>query len=157
MSRRSKAIKRKILPDPMFKDLVIARFINNMMKSGKKSISEGIFYSAMDIIEQKEKGKKGQEVFRQAIENVKPVLEVKSRRIGGANVQVPLEIRSERKEALAIRWVIMNSRKRSGKSMSVKLADELLAAYKNEGASVKKKEDMHKMAEANKAFAHFRF
>ena len=157
MSRRSKAIKRKILPDPMFKDLVIARFINNMMKSGKKAISEGIFYSAMDIIEQKEKGKKGHEVFRQAIENVKPVLEVKSRRIWGANVQVPLEIRSERKEALAIRWVIANSRKRSGKSMSVKLADELLAAFKNEGASVKKKEDMHKMAEANKAFAHFRF
>ncbi len=157
MSRRSKAIKRKILPDPMFKDLVIARFINNMMKSGKKAISEGIFYSAMDIIEQKEKGKKGNEVFRQAIENVKPVLEVKSRRIGGANVQVPLEIRGERKEALAIRWVIANSRKRSGKSMSVKLADELMAAYKNEGASIKKKEDMHKMAEANKAFAHFRF
>jgi len=157
MSRRSKAIKRKILPDPMFKDLVIARFINNMMKSGKKAISEGIFYSAMDLIEQKEKGKKGNEVFRQAIENVKPVLEVKSRRIGGANVQVPIEIRAERKEALAIRWVIANSRKRSGKSMSVKLADELLAAFKNEGASVKKKEDMHKMAEANKAFAHFRF
>jgi len=155
MSRRSKAIKRKILPDPMFKDLVIARFINNMMRSGKKAISEGIFYSAMDIIEQKEKGKKGNEVFRQAIENVKPVLEVKSRRIGGANVQVPLEIRGERKEALAIRWVIANSRKRSGKSMSVKLADELMAAFKNEGASIKKKEDMHKMAEANKAFAHF--
>jgi small subunit ribosomal protein S7 len=157
MSRRSKAIKRKILPDPMFKDLVIARFINNMMRSGKKAISEGIFYSAMDIILKKENGIKGIEVFRQAIENVKPVLEVKSRRIGGANVQVPLEIRSERKEALAIRWVIANSRKRSGKSMSVKLADELMAASKNEGASVKKKEDMHKMAEANKAFAHFRF
>jgi small subunit ribosomal protein S7 len=137
--------------------MVIARFINNMMRSGKKAISEGIFYSAMDIIEQKEKGKKGNEIFRQAIENVKPVLEVKSRRIGGANVQVPLEIRSERKEALAIRWVIANSRKRSGKSMSSKLAEELLSASKNEGASIKKKEDMHKMAEANKAFAHFRF
>ncbi|HQO09345.1 MAG TPA: 30S ribosomal protein S7 [Clostridiales bacterium] len=157
MSRRSKTIKRKILPDPLYKDMVIARFINNMMKSGKKSISEGIFYSALDSIEQKEKGKKGNEIFRQAIENVKPVLEVKSRRIGGANVQVPLEIRSERKEALAIRWIIANSRKRSGKSMSAKLADELIAASKNEGASIKKKEDMHKMAEANKAFAHFRF
>jgi small subunit ribosomal protein S7 len=157
MSRRSKTIKRKILPDPLYKDMVIARFINNMMRSGKKAISEGIFYSAMDIIEQKEKGKKGNEIFRQAIENVKPVLEVKSRRIGGANVQVPLEIRSERKEALAIRWVIANSRKRSGKSMSSKLAEELLSASKNEGASIKKKEDMHKMAEANKAFAHFRF
>ncbi len=157
MSRRSKAIKRQILPDPVYKDLVIARFINNMMKSGKKSISENIFYSALEMIELKEKGKKGNEIFRQAVENVKPVLEVKSRRLGGANVQVPIEIRSERKEALAIRWIIANSRKRSGKSMSIKLADELLAASKNEGASIKKKEDMHKMAEANKAFAHFRF
>ena len=157
MSRRSKTIKRKILPDPLYKDMVIARFINNMMRSGKKSISEGIFYSALDSIEQKEKGKKGNEIVRQAIENVKPVREVKSRRIGGANVQVPLEIRSERKEALAIRWIIANSRKRSGKSMSSKLADELIAASKNEGSSIKKKEDMHKMAEANKAFAHFRF
>ncbi len=127
------------------------------MKSGKKSISENAFYTAMEIIEQKEKGKKGNEVFRQAIENVKPVLEVKSRRIGGSNVQVPIEIRAERKEALALRWVITNSRKRSGKSMAIKLADELMAAFKNEGASVKKKEDMHKMAEANKAFAHFRW
>ena len=157
MSRRSKAIKRTILPDPVYKDLVIAKFINNMMKSGKKSISENAFYTAMEIIEQKEKGKKGNEVFRQAIENVKPVLEVKSRRIGGSNVQVPIEIRAERKEALALRWVITNSRKRSGKSMAIKLADELMAAFKNEGASVKKKEDMHKMAEANKAFAHFRW
>jgi len=157
MSRRSKAIKRKILPDPHYKDLVIAKFINNMMENGKKAISEGIFYSAMGIIENKEKGKKGNEVFRQAVDNVKPVLEVKSRRIGGANVQVPLEIRGERKEALAIRWIIANARKRSGKSMSVKLADELLAAFKNEGGSIKKKEEMHKMAEANKAFAHFRF
>lgn len=157
MSRRSKAIKRKILPDPVYKDLVIAKFINNMMKGGKKSVSENIFYSAMEIVEGKEKGKKGNEIFRQAIENVKPVLEVKSRRIGGSNVQVPIEIRAERKEALAIRWVIANSRKRSGKSMANKLADEVLAAFKNEGASIKKKEDMHKMAEANKAFAHFRW
>ena len=157
MSRRSKAIKRTILPDPVYKDLVIAKFINNMMKCGKKSISENNFYTAMELIEEKEKGKKGNEVFRQAIENVKPVLEVKSRRIGGSNVQVPIEIRQERKEALAIRWVIANTRKRSGKSMAIKLADELMAAFKNEGASVKKKEDMHKMAEANKAFAHFRW
>ena len=157
MSRRSKAIKRTILPDPVYKDLVIAKFINNMMKCGKKSISENNFYTAMEIIEQKEKGKKGNEIFRQAVENVKPVLEVKSRRIGGSNVQVPIEIRAERKEALALRWVITNSRKRSGKSMAIKLADELMAAFKNEGASVKKKEDMHKMAEANKAFAHFRW
>jgi small subunit ribosomal protein S7 len=157
MSRRSKAIKRKILPDPVYKDLVIAKFINCMMTSGKKSTCETIFYSALELIEQKEKGKKGNEAFRQAIENVKPVLEVKSRRIGGSNVQVPIEIRAERKEALAIRWIIANSRKRAGKSMSSKLADELIAASKNEGSSIKKKEDMHKMAEANKAFAHFRF
>ncbi|NOR45856.1 MAG: 30S ribosomal protein S7 [Candidatus Delongbacteria bacterium] len=157
MSRRSKAVKRTILPDPVYKDLVIAKFINNMMKCGKKSISENNFYTAMEIIEQKEKGKKGNEVFRQAVENVKPVLEVKSRRIGGSNVQVPIEIRSERKEALALRWIITNSRKRGGKSMAIKLADEFMAASKNEGASVKKKEDMHKMAEANKAFAHFRW
>ena len=157
MSRRSKAVKRTILPDPVYKDLVIAKFINNMMKCGKKSISENDFYTAMEIIEQKEKGKKGNEIFRQAVENVKPVLEVKSRRIGGSNVQVPIEIRSERKEALAIRWIITNSRKRGGKSMAIKLADEFMAASKNEGASVKKKEDMHKMAEANKAFAHFRW
>ncbi|MCG2760931.1 MAG: 30S ribosomal protein S7 [Candidatus Delongbacteria bacterium] len=157
MSRRSKAIKRQILPDPLYKDLVVAKFINCMMSSGKKSTSESIFYTALDIIEQKEKGKKGNETFRQAIENVKPVLEVKSRRIGGANVQVPLEIRVDRKEALAIRWIIAFSRKRSGKSMAIRLADELIAASKNEGSSIKKKEDMHKMAEANKAFAHFRF
>ena len=157
MSRRSKAIKRTILPDPVYKDLVIAKFINNMMKCGKKSISENNFYTAMEIIESKEKGKKGNEIFRQAVENVKPVLEVKSRRIGGSNVQVPIEIRQERKEALALRWIIANSRKRSGKSMAIKLADEFMAASKNEGASVKKKEDMHKMAEANKAFAHFRW
>lgn len=157
MSRRSKAVKRTILPDPVYKDLVIAKFINNMMKCGKKSISENNFYTAMEIIEQKEKGKKGNEIFRQAVENVKPVLEVKSRRIGGSNVQVPIEIRSERKEALALRWIIANSRKRGGKSMAIKLADEFMAASKNEGASVKKKEDMHKMAEANKAFAHFRW
>ncbi len=157
MSRRSKAVKRTILPDPVYKDLVIAKFINNMMKCGKKSISENNFYTAMEIIEQKEKGKKGNEIFRQAVENVKPVLEVKSRRIGGSNVQVPIEIRQERKEALALRWIIANSRKRGGKSMAIKLADEFMAAAKNEGASVKKKEDMHKMAEANKAFAHFRW
>ncbi len=157
MSRRAKAIKRKILPDPVYKDLVVAKFINNMMYSGKKAISEKIFYTAMSIIENKEKGSKGNELFRKAIDNVKPVLEVKSRRIGGANIQVPVEIRADRKEALAIRWVIANSRKRSGKSMATRLADELIAASKGEGASIKKKEDMHKMAEANKAFAHFKW
>ncbi|MBN1970309.1 MAG: 30S ribosomal protein S7 [Candidatus Delongbacteria bacterium] len=157
MSRRSKAIKRTILPDPVYKDLLIAKFINTMMVDGKKSISERIFYDALAIMESKEKGKKGNELFRAAVDNVKPTLEVKSRRIGGSNYQVPVEIRQDRKEALAIRWIITNSRKRSGNKMSDKLAAELLAAFKNEGASVKKKEDMHKMAEANKAFAHFKW
>ncbi len=157
MSRRSKAIKRKILPDPIYKDLVIAKFINNMMKAGKRSISEGIFYDAMEFIETKEKGKKGNEIFRQALDNVKPVLEVKSRRIGGSNIQVPVELKPNKREAIAIRWIIQVSRKKSGKSMSAKLADELMSAFKNEGASIKKKEDMHKQAEANKAFAHFKW
>ena len=157
MSRRSKAIKRKILPDPIYKDLVIAKFINNMMKAGKRSISEGIFYGAMELVEAKEKGKKGNEVFRQALDNVKPVLEVKSRRIGGSNIQVPVELKPNKREAIAIRWIIQVSRKKSGKSMSAKLADELMSAFKNEGASIKKKEDMHKQAEANKAFAHFKW
>ena len=157
MSRRSKAVKRTILPDPVYKDLVAAKFINNMMVSGKKSTSEAIFYGAMESIEGKEKGKKGIEIFRQAVENVKPVLEVKSRRIGGGNVQVPIEIRGSRKEALALRWIIAQARKRGGRTMAGKLAEELLAASKNEGGSVKKKEEMHRMAEANKAFAHFKW
>ncbi|PID31124.1 MAG: 30S ribosomal protein S7 [Candidatus Cloacimonadota bacterium] len=157
MSRRSKAIKRAILPDPVYKDTLIAKFINNMMVDGKKSISEQIFYSAMEIAEKKEPGKKGNEIFRTAIDNVRPTLEVKSRRIGGSNYQVPVEIRATRKEALAIRWIIANSRKRAGHSMAEKLAAEIVAASKNEGASIKKKEDMHKMAEANKAFAHFKW
>ena len=157
MSRRSRAVKRQILPDPVYKDLIIAKFINNMMYSGNKSVAEKIFYGALEKIEAKDKGKKGNEIFRQAIDNVKPVLEIKARRIGGSNVQVPIEIRQERKEALAIRWIIANSRKRGGKTMMDKLADELLAASRNEGASIKKKEDMHKMAEANKAFAHFKW
>ena len=157
MSRRSRAVKRTILPDPVYKDLVIAKFINNMMYSGKKSVAEKIFYGALKKAEDKEKGKKGNEIFRQAVDNVKPILEVKSRRIGGGNVQVPVEIRTERKEALAIRWIIANSRKKKGSSMVDNLANEIVSASKNEGASVKKKEEMHKMAEANKAFAHFKW
>lgn len=157
MSRRSRAVKRKILPDFLYKDLVVAKFINCMMYSGKKSISETIFYGALEKIESKEKGKKGIEVFRAAVDNVKPLLEIKSRRIGGANIPVPIEIRADRKEALAIRWLISNSRKKGGRSIIENLADELIAASKGEGASVKKKEEMHKMAEANKAFAHFKW
>ena len=156
MPRRRRAQKRKILPDPKYKDLVVAKFINGLMMSGKKSIAEKIFYDAMDQIEKKLK-KDPLEVFKKAMENVAPILEVKSRRVGGATYQVPVEVRSDRRQALAIRWLVRYSRARSERTMADRLANELMAAYKNEGASVKKREDTHKMAEANKAFAHFRW
>ena len=156
MPRRRRAQKRKILPDPKYKDLVVAKFINGLMMSGKKSIAEKIFYDAMDQIEKKLK-KDPLEVFKKAMENVAPILEVKSRRVGGATYQVPVEVRSDRRQALAIRWLVRYSRSRSERTMADRLANELMAAYKNEGASVKKREDTHKMAEANKAFAHFRW
>lgn len=155
MSRKQKKVKRTILPDPVYKDKVIAKFVNCMMLDGKKGTSEKIFYEAMDILSKKVKDEKPNKVFRKAVDNVKPVLEVKSRRIGGQNLQVPVEIRPARKEALAIRWIISNIRKKKGVGMSKILADELFAAFNNEGASVKKKEEVHKMAESNKAFAHF--
>ncbi len=154
--RRRRPPKRKILPDPKYKDIVVAKFINNLMMEGKKSIAEKIFYSAMDLVEKRLK-KDPLEVFKQAMENVAPILEVKSRRVGGATYQVPVEVRADRRQALAIRWLIQYSRARSERTMAEKLANELIAAYKGEGASVKKREDTHKMAEANKAFAHFRW
>ena len=156
MPRRRRAQKRKILPDPKYKDLVVAKFINGLMMSGKKSIAEKIFYDSMDQIEKKLK-KDPLEVFKKAMENVAPILEVKSRRVGGATYQVPVEVRSDRRQALAIRWLVRYSRARSERTMADRLANELMAAYKGEGASVKKREDTHKMAEANKAFAHFRW
>ncbi len=156
MPRRRRAQKRKILPDPKYKDLVVAKFINGLMLSGKKSIAEKIFYDAMDLIEKKLK-KDPLEVFKKAMENVAPILEVKSRRVGGATYQVPVEVRSDRRQALAIRWLVRYARARSERTMADRLANEFMAAYKNEGASVKKREDTHKMAEANKAFAHFRW
>ena len=154
--RRRRPEKREILPDPLFKDLVVAKFINNLMNDGKKSLAESIFYSSIEKIKVSVKTDDGLEVFKKAINNVSPMLEVKSKRIGGATYQVPVEVPQQRKVALAMRWIIGYAKARKGNSMSDRLAAEIVAAYNNEGSSVKKKEDTHKMAEANKAFAHFR-
>ncbi len=156
MPRRRRPPKRQVLPDPVYQEKLVTKFINGLMRRGKRSVAEDIFYSAMDIIN-KQIGEKGVDVFFKALENVKPVLEVKSRRVGGATYQVPVEIRSDRRQALAIRWIIAYAKARSEKTMAERLAGELMAAYKNEGTSIKKREDTHKMAEANKAFAHFRW
>lgn len=156
MSRRRRITKRQVLPDPVYHNIVVTKFINGLMQKGKRSVAETIFYSAMDIIEKKT-GKSGLQVFEKGMDNVKPVLEVRSRRVGGATYQVPVEIRSNRRQALAIRWLISYSTARSENTMAERLAAELMAAYNNDGATVKKKEDTHRMAEANKAFAHFRW
>ncbi len=156
MPRRRRAIKRDVLPDPKFGSKLVTKFINVMMLKGKKGVSETIFYRSMDIIKEKTQ-KDPVEVFVQALENVKPLVEVKSRRVGGATYQVPVEIRPERRQALAIRWIITNSRSRSEKTMYQKLAGELMDAFNNTGVSIKKKEDTHKMAEANKAFSHYKW
>ena len=156
MSRRTKAVKREIVPDYKFQDRMITQFVSCLMKNGKRSTAETIFYSALDDMEKKT-GQPSLEMFHKAINNVKPVLEVRSRRVGGATYQVPVEVRPNRRTALAIRWVIGYASSRAGKTMAEKLAGEFMAAANNEGASIKKKEDTHKMAEANKAFAHFRW
>lgn len=156
MSRRKRAEKREVLPDPKFHSVLVTKFINGLMYAGKKSVAERIFYSAIDRVEEQTK-KNGLEVFEKAVENVKPILEVRSRRVGGATYQVPVEVRSDRKQALAIRWIVSFARARSGKSMAEKLAAEFVAAFNKEGNAIKKREDTHKMAEANKAFAHFRW
>lgn len=156
MPRRRRAQERKILPDPKYKSQIVAKFINGMMLKGKKSISEHIFYNAMDIIETKVK-KDPLPIFQKAMENAAPLLEVKSRRVGGATYQVPVEVKERRRRTLAIRWLVSYSRNRSEKTMAEKLANELLAASNNEGATIKKKDDTHRMADANKAFAHFRW
>ena len=156
MSRRQKAVPRETPPDPKFGSQEVTRFVNVLMVDGKKSTAEGIFYDAMRKIEEKT-GQPGLNVFRQALSNAKPVLEVKSRRVGGATYQVPVEVRPERRNALAIRWIIGFAKSRSGKTMSEKLAAELMDAYNERGASVKKRDDTHRMAEANKAFAHYRW
>ncbi len=156
MSRRRGAQKREIAPDPRFKSLLVSQFVNCMTRKGKKRLAESVFYSAIDLVAERS-AQDGLSLFRKAVDNVKPTLEVKSRRIGGANYQVPVEVSPERRGALAIRWVITYSKQRSEKSMAEKLANEILQASKNEGGSVRKKIDTHKMAEANKAFAHFRW
>jgi len=156
MPRRREVTKRKILADPKYNSALAARFINNLLKKGKKSVAESILYGAFDIIEDKMK-ESPLEVFEKAMDNVRPVLEVKSRRIGGATYQVPTEVAPDRRTALAIRWLMGNARSRVGKSMKEKLAAEFMDAASGRGASVKKREDTHKMAEANKAFAHYRF
>ena len=154
--RRRRPEKREILPDPVYGDLIVAKFINNLMKQGKKSLAEKIFYQSIDKIKKQGKVDDGIELFKKALENVAPVLEVKSKRIGGATYQVPIEISEARRMALAMRWIIGYSKSRKGQTMADRLAAELLAAANNDGSAVKKKEDTHKMAEANKAFAHFR-
>ena len=154
--RRRRPEKREILPDPVYGDLIVAKFINNLMKQGKKSLAEKIFYQSIDKIKKQGKVDDGIELFKKALENVAPVLEVKSKRIGGATYQVPIEISEARRMALAMRWIIGYSKSRKGQTMADRLAAELLAAANNDGSSVKKKEDTHRMAEANKAFAHFR-
>tara|TARA_B100001029_G_C14895197_1_gene357702 strand:+ start:144 stop:611 length:468 start_codon:yes stop_codon:yes gene_type:complete len=154
--RRRRPEKRQILPDPVFGDLVVAKFINNLMKDGKKSLAEKTFYKSIGKIKEQGKVDDGLELFKKALDNVAPVLEVKSKRIGGATYQVPIEISESRRMALAMRWIIGFSKSRKGQTMADRLSAELLAASKNEGSSVKKKEDTHRMAEANKAFSHFR-
>jgi small subunit ribosomal protein S7 len=154
--RKSKPKKRILLPDPRFNDVLVTRFVNNMMYDGKKSTAYSIFYNAVDIVEKKT-NENGLETWKKALNNVMPAVEVKSRRVGGANFQVPTEVRPERKIALGIKWLITYARKRGEKTMMEKLAGEIISAAKGEGAAVKKKEDTHKMAEANKAFSHFRF
>ena len=154
--RKRRAEKRFIKPDPKFNDLTVSKFINYMMLDGKKSVTRKMIYKSFDLIEQKTK-KPAIEVFQKAIQNVSPMVEVRSRRVGGATYQVPMEVRPERRTALAMRWIRTYSRARNDKSMSLKLASELIAASQGEGPAVKKKEDTHRMAEANKAFAHFKW
>ena len=156
MPRKGSPPKREILPDPKYRSVLVAKFINCMMKDGKKSVAESIFYKALNIIKEKT-GKNPLEVFEKAVENVKPVLEVKSRRVGGATYQVPIEVRPERRISLAVKWIINSARARGERGMVLKLANELLEAYNNKGAAIKKKEDTHRMAEANRAFAHYRW
>lgn len=154
--RKSRAKKKPLQPDPKFNDVVVTRFVNNMMMSGKKSLSYRLFYEAIEIVEKKVTEEPGIETWRKALNNVIPTVEVKARRVGGATFQIPIEINPERKVALGMKWLIGYARKRNEKSMPQKLASEIVAASKGEGAAVKKKDDTHRMAEANKAFAHFK-
>ena len=157
MPRRRSAIKREILPDPKFKEILVSKFINSLMKNGKKSVAEKIFYGALDEISTQDSEMSSLEIFKAAIEKVMPSVEVKSRRVGGSTYQVPMEVRHSRSQSLAIRWLIQHANSRNGLSLRAKLANELIDASKSLGSAIKKKEDTHKMAEANKAFAHYRW
>lgn len=157
MSRRRAAVPRKILPDPKYNDFVIAKFINTLMSNGKKSVARRILYKAMDVIARREDSIPPLEVVKIAVENIRPTVEVKSRRVGGSTYQVPIEVRPERRQSLALRWLIQNAQSRGGKDMENKLAAELLDAYQKRGGAMRKKEDVHRMAEANRAFAHYRW
>jgi len=154
--RRRRALKREVIPDPKYKSPLVSRFINVVMKEGKKSVAEKIVYKSFEILAQKT-GKPSLEAFQKALDNVRPLLEIKPRRIGGATYQVPIEVRSDRGLSIAMRWIRNFARTKKGKPMEIKLSDELLDAFKGEGAAIKKREDTHKMAEANKAFAHYRW
>ncbi|MBW7871653.1 MAG: 30S ribosomal protein S7 [Flavobacteriia bacterium] len=156
--RKTKAKKRVLLPDPKFNDQLVTRFVNNMMYDGKKSVAFGIFYDALDIVEERKENteKSALDVWKDALTNVMPHVEVRSRRVGGATFQIPMEIRPDRKISTAMKWLILYARKRNEKSMAQRLAAEIIAAAKEEGAAVKKRQDTHKMAEANKAFSHFK-
>ena len=156
MPRRREVTRREILPDPKYKNILVAKFVNNVMKRGKKSVAERILYGALNLIQERTK-EDPLKLFEKSVNNVKPIIEVKSRRVGGATYQVPTEVRPERRTALAIRWLINYSKERSEKSMEEKLAGELMDAANNRGGAIKKREDVHKMAEANKAFAHYRW
>lgn len=157
MARRNSAERREVLPDPIYKSKVVTKLVNQVMLSGKKGLAQRIVYGALDIIKEK-MDLDALEVFTTALENIKPVLETKSRRVGGATYQVPMEIRPERRQTLAIRWLVTFARKRSGeRGMDAKLAGEIMDAYNNTGASIKRRDEMHRMAEANKAFAHFKW
>jgi small subunit ribosomal protein S7 len=155
MSRRKSSYKREVLPDPVFNDVVITKFVNTLMISGKKSLAQNILYSALDELKVKVPAEEPMAVLKKAIENVKPALEVRSRRVGGATYQVPVDVRPTRRLALAMRWMVNYARERGEKEMGLRLASEIMDAYNNRGNSIKKREDVHKMAEANKAFAHY--
>jgi small subunit ribosomal protein S7 len=153
--RKAKPKKRYVLPDPKFRDVTVTKFVNNMMYDGKKSLAYGIFYGALEIVE-KRTSENGLEIWKKALNNVMPAVEVKSRRVGGATFQVPTEVRADRKQSLGMKWMINYARKRGEKTITERLAGEIIASSKGEGASVKKKDDTHRMADANKAFSHFR-
>jgi len=156
MARRRSAQKREILPDPKYHDKLVTKFINNMMLDGKKSLAEKIFYNSMNLVQAKE-NEDPLGLFKKAVENAKPILEVKSRRVGGATYQVPVEVRADRKQALSIRWLLASAKARSERTMEERLANEFIDAANKRGSAIKKKEDVHRMAEANKAFAHYRW